>query len=406
MSTCASPGFPDKTGRATLQMLMRPGEVCHSSYLLECPISSDMLTTVQDQNGTFCKAGHSLVSLVHTTVKGVAMPQHHAVRRETGAKSRPQVHRLRSNSVPVAVSLMGCTEEEAGLIFSTAERASARRRKGRSVDESRLTPSSTSKRLPPLPTPVSEDAVEGDDQFEATTPSTVRGPKTPPPPRLEEDHSPPISPEIKSYNHDMAQFIRDRLQHIAHGHDQPSSPPGAQPQNQSAASPRRPPLVSRFSNWSTTTDAESVGPEIADFASSPPADSPMDDEKGIERGAAKVLHFKSRYDMGSDSPNYFSSAKRSPPQDADMSTNIETPSSADFRVASAWQPPRAVSSPPALIDLDAAALDRRQSRRSGFFDFAVADKRLSAIAASPESGGYHKARHMSPYLGSPQPIAC
>jgi hypothetical protein len=59
-------------------------------------------------------------------------PQYHSMYLLSSQPSRPENPRQRSNSLPIGLAMMNA--EEAGLLFSTAERATARRRRIASVD--------------------------------------------------------------------------------------------------------------------------------------------------------------------------------------------------------------------------------------------------------------------------------
>lgn len=337
-----------------------------------------------------------------TTVSSHLQARHETMPSPAGSMKRPEIHRLRSNSVPVAISLMDCTEVEAGLIFSAGERAAARRRRHQSVDDSNLSQPSSSEKVPTIRTPIIEDVLD-DDMFDVTTPSTIRPAAVTPPPFEEQIQQPLASPEVVAYNQDMAHFIRDRLHELAQKYNEPQESNPA-PQNEALASPQRPPLVSHFSNWSNTTESESDGADLMiELATSPPSESPAIDDKDIENGFARVVQFRSRSEMDRTSPSYFSWPKRRRPNTTSAAVNFDTPSSGELRTACEQAAPKPVTSTPALIDLDAGRSDTTQIRHSGFFDFPVPAKKDRSSFSSPGGGfhGLHIGQHQSP-----RPIAC
>ncbi|KAF2097877.1 hypothetical protein NA57DRAFT_57054 [Rhizodiscina lignyota] len=323
----------------------------------------------------------------------------------TGPGQRPEIQRLRSNSVPIAVSLMDCTAEEAGLLFSAAERASARRRKHLSVDHTHLSPQTSEERIQAFPTTVFEDTTE--DDIEIETPST-EDPTTPRP--SSEEIPLQASPEVKAYNQDMVRFIQGRLHSMALSYCEPPPTPKTSVRDEpeeydfSPVRPQRPQLKSHFSNWSTTS-AGSDGPEVlVDLASSPPPatdDSVDPGDKEIERGYAHIVPIRRRADMEKPSPSYFSWPVR-PPKPAHASINFETPLSSELRSSNSCSK----EGTPPLIDLDTSQPDVSRASRGDFF-FNLSAPRERHLTPSPDPRGLTgPPLHMGQHLPSPRPIRC
>jgi hypothetical protein len=252
---------------------------------------------------------------------------------------RPLLSRQRSNSVP-AFSLVNVSAEEASVIFSAAERATARRRRPVSVDspgpdlfrgydtdsisplvfnfstpsrrglsgsclkyrvpsiasepsihsDDEITPTKDdSKPLPSLPhehmnqTPVSsKDNTDrrSEDLVRPPLDTSVLSSPTMPPRRQVQ------SPTLKAYADGLFHFTQSRLQTAAPNNlrslgltldtsmdESPPPTPELEEEEVTEMRTRRPPLMSKFSDWSaTTTDAEDDDDDDDDgYLSSAPA---------------------------------------------------------------------------------------------------------------------------------------
>lgn len=376
-----------------------------------------LTTVVHVQQVVYDKAFESFVTLYQQPwmhVECTPPPKYEKMASPAGEGQRPEIHRLRSNSVPIAVSLMDCTAEEAGLIFSAAEKASARRRKAQSFDDSsKQSPKSESTVRNVDATLYEEDEeVEEYDPFRAQTPVPHDEVCLPPLPESD-DSTPVVSPGIKNYNDDMVKFVKRRLQDIAHTYSSTSQHNQQSPQSDQepvcSPSPQRPALRSHFSNWSTTSMSED-GPSEVELASSPAVmEDVVDDEADemeIEKGYAHVVQLRHPGEIErSSSPSYFSWPARPKPKYLQKPVVFTTPATAELRTGGL------VASTPPLINLDASQPDvTRLSKDAGFFDFDF-DFGTSGdvkVAQSPLATSPIRLSHlyMGQQLSSPRPIRC